>query len=64
MGTARLEAGKPAPTVVIKDAKGKDKKLTAKHVMLATGARAREIPQAGLESRWQTHLDIPRSYDA
>lgn len=50
MGTARLEPGKPAPTVVVKDTKGKDTKLTAKHVMLATGARAREIPQAGLKS--------------
>jgi len=48
MGTARLEAGKPAPTVIVKSADGKDTKLVAKRVMLATGARARDIPQAGL----------------
>ena len=50
MGTARLEPGKPAPTVIVSDDKGKETKLTAKHVMLATGARAREIPQAGLKA--------------
>ena len=50
MGTARLEPGKPAPTVMVQDAKGKDNKLTAKHVLLATGARAREIPKAGLKA--------------
>ena len=49
MGTARLEKGAAAPTVVVKDAKGKDTKYTVKHVLLATGARARSIPQAGLE---------------
>ena len=49
MGTARLEKGGEAPKVVVKDAKGADKAYTAKHVMLATGARARAIPQAGLE---------------
>jgi len=43
-GSAALEKGKDAPTVVI----GKDT-YTAKHVILATGARARTIPQAGLE---------------
>ena len=42
-GFATLEAGKPAPTVVVGD-----KKLKAKHVILATGARARTIPAAGL----------------
>ncbi|MCL4153232.1 UNVERIFIED_CONTAM: hypothetical protein GTU68_047048 [Idotea baltica] len=47
-GTARLEAGKPAPKVIVKDAKGTDATFTAKNVMLATGARARDIPQAGL----------------
>ena len=47
-GEARLEAGKPAPKVIVK-AKGKDTSYTAKHVILATGARARSIPQAGLE---------------
>ena len=49
-GEARLEAGKPAPKVIVKGNKdGKDTSHTAKHVILATGARARAIPQAGLE---------------
>ncbi|MGJ8563893.1 MAG: dihydrolipoyl dehydrogenase [Alphaproteobacteria bacterium] len=43
-GFATLKAGKPAPTVIVD---GKD--YTAKHVIMATGARARIIPQAGLE---------------
>ncbi|WP_323761269.1 dihydrolipoyl dehydrogenase [Maricaulis sp.] len=43
-GSASLDKGKDAPTVVV----GKDR-YTAKHVILATGARARTIPQAGLE---------------
>ena len=43
-GTAKLEKGGEAPKVVV----GKDS-YTAKHVILATGARARTIPQAGLE---------------
>ncbi len=43
-GTARLEKGQGAPTVVVGD-----RKLTAKHVILATGARARTIPAIGLE---------------
>lgn len=47
-GTARLEKGTGAPKVVVKDAAGKDTAYPAKHVMLATGARARDIPQAGL----------------
>ncbi|MEM7767781.1 MAG: dihydrolipoyl dehydrogenase [Pseudomonadota bacterium] len=48
-GTARLEAGSPAPKVVVADAKGKDTAYQASHVMLATGARARSMPQIGLE---------------
>ena len=48
-GTASLKKGKPAPTVVVKAKDGKSTDYTAKHVMLATGARARSIPQAGLE---------------
>ncbi len=48
-GEARLEKGAAAPDVIVKDAKGKDKTYKAKHVLLATGARARAIPQAGLE---------------
>ncbi len=47
-GTARLEKGEPAPKVIVKDKDGKDTSYQAKHVMLATGARARDIPQAGL----------------
>ncbi|WP_337185351.1 dihydrolipoyl dehydrogenase [Phenylobacterium sp.] len=43
-GAARLEKGKDAPTVVVGD-----RKLTAKHVILATGARARTLPAIGLE---------------
>ena len=49
-GTARLEKGAPAPKVIVKDKAGKDTAYQAKHVMLATGARARDIPQAGLVS--------------
>lgn len=48
-GDARLEKGTNAPDVIVKDAKGKDTTYKAKHVLLATGARARAIPQAGLE---------------
>ena len=43
-GEAKLEKGKDAPAVVV----GKDR-YNAKHVILATGARARTVPQAGLE---------------
>ncbi|OLF77946.1 dihydrolipoamide dehydrogenase [Maricaulis sp. W15] len=42
-GTATLKKGGEAPTVIV----DKDT-YTAKHVILATGARARTIPQAGL----------------
>ncbi len=42
-GEAKLEKGTDAPIVVV----GKDK-YTAKHVILATGARARTVPAAGL----------------
>ncbi|MBC6403335.1 MAG: dihydrolipoyl dehydrogenase [Hyphomonadaceae bacterium] len=43
-GFAELKAGKPAPIVVV----DKDE-YQARHVILATGARARTVPQAGLE---------------
>ncbi len=43
-GSAKLEKGQGAPTVVVGG-----RKLTAKHVILATGARARTIPAIGLE---------------
>ncbi len=48
-GTARLEKGAGAPKVVVKGKDGKESGHQAKHVILATGARARTIPQAGLE---------------
>ena len=48
-GEARLEAGKPAPKVIVKCRDGKETPYAASHVILATGARARAIPQAGLE---------------
>ena len=47
-GTARLEKGTPAPKVIVEKGKGEGT-YTAKNVMLATGARAREIPDAGLK---------------
>jgi dihydrolipoamide dehydrogenase len=49
MGEARLEKSSAAPNVIVK---GKDGEAThdAKHVILATGARAREIPAAGLKA--------------
>ena len=43
-GSAKLEKGQGAPTVVVGS-----RKLTAKHVILATGARARTIPAVGME---------------
>jgi dihydrolipoamide dehydrogenase len=44
-GEARLDKGSTAPKVIVGDAK-----YEAKHVILATGARAREIPAAGLKA--------------
>ena len=48
-GTGRLEKGSPAPKVVIALAKGGERTVQAKHVILATGARARTFPETGLE---------------
>lgn len=48
-GTARLEKGSPAPKVVVALKAGGARTLSAKHVILATGARARTIPAVGLE---------------
>ena len=48
MGSARLEKGSPAPLVRVKTKDGENV-IKAKHVILATGARARTIPAAGLE---------------
>jgi dihydrolipoamide dehydrogenase len=48
-GEARLEKSAAAPRVVVKK-DGKDSAYEAKHVIVATGARAREIPAAGLKA--------------
>ncbi len=49
-GEGRLEKGNGAPAVVVRDTKsGKERRITAKDVIAATGARARTLPQAGLE---------------
>ncbi len=49
-GTATLEKGSPAPKVVVALKAGGSRTVQAKHVILATGARARSIPQIGLEA--------------
>ena len=49
MGTATLEKGAPAPAVRVKTKDGEDV-IKARRVIVATGARARTIPQAGLEA--------------
>jgi len=48
-GEARVEKGSAAPNVIVKK-EGKDAAYEAQHVILATGARAREIPAAGLKA--------------
>jgi dihydrolipoamide dehydrogenase len=48
-GTAKLEKGSPAPKVVVALKDGGSKTLQAKHVILATGARARTVPAVGME---------------
>jgi dihydrolipoamide dehydrogenase len=47
-GDARLEPGSPAPKVVVALKAGGSRTITAKSVILATGARARTIPAIGL----------------
>jgi dihydrolipoamide dehydrogenase len=47
-GTAKLEKGAAAPTVVVALEKGGDRRLAAPAVILATGARARVAPSVGL----------------
>ncbi len=47
-GVARLEKGKGAPTVVVALKAGGERRLDAKSVILATGARARVMPSIGL----------------
>src|SRR5277367_773843 len=48
-GTATLKKGEGAPKVVVALKAGGSRTLTAKSVILATGARARTIPAIGLE---------------
>ncbi|MDX2277134.1 MAG: dihydrolipoyl dehydrogenase [Hyphomonadaceae bacterium] len=48
-GEARLEKGSGAPNVIVKGKDGAESAHQAKHVIVATGARAREIPAAGLK---------------
>ncbi|HEX4180818.1 MAG TPA: dihydrolipoyl dehydrogenase [Caulobacteraceae bacterium] len=48
-GDAKLEKGDPAPKVTVALKDGGSRTLQAKHVVLAAGARARTIPQIGLE---------------
>ena len=52
-GEARLEKGAAPPKVIVKGKDGKDTSYEAKHVIVATGARAREIPAAGMKSDGQ-----------
>lgn len=47
-GVARLETGDPAPKVVVALKAGGSRTVQAKHVILATGARARTFPDLGL----------------
>jgi dihydrolipoamide dehydrogenase len=47
-GTARLEKGSPAPKITVKLKAGGERTVQAKSVILAVGARAREIPAIGL----------------
>jgi dihydrolipoamide dehydrogenase len=49
-GAASLEKDAPAPKVTVALNAGGKRTITAKHVVLATGARARTIPAIGLES--------------
>lgn len=53
-GEAKLEKGSHAPKVIVKGKDGKNATYEAKHVILATGARARTIPAAGLEPDGKT----------
>jgi dihydrolipoamide dehydrogenase len=48
-GAAKLEKGQGAPKVVVTLKAGGSRSVQAKHVILATGARARTIPAIGLE---------------
>ena len=47
-GSAKLEKGSPSPKVTVALKAGGSRSVQAKHVILATGARARNIPAIGL----------------
>ncbi|QQQ18928.1 dihydrolipoyl dehydrogenase [Brevundimonas vitis] len=49
-GSARLEKGTAAPKVIVDLKAGGSRTIEAKAVMLAVGARARTLPQIGLEA--------------
>ncbi len=49
-GEARLEKSTPAPKVIVALKAGGERTVEAKSVILATGARAREIPAIGLKA--------------
>jgi dihydrolipoamide dehydrogenase len=49
-GEARLEKGSPAPKVIVALKAGGSREVQAKNVILATGARARNIPAIGAVS--------------
>jgi len=53
VGTARLEKATPAPKVIVEKGAGEGT-YTAKNVLLATGARAREFPDSGLKADGDT----------
>ena len=48
-GEGRIAKGGAAPKVIVKGKDGKDTAYEPSNVLLATGARARTVPQAGLE---------------
>ena len=47
-GAAKLEKGSPAPRVTVALKSGGSRTVQAKHVIIATGARARVIPAVGM----------------
>ena len=59
-GTARLDKGAAAPLVKVKTKAGEDT-VTAKHVILATGAQGADYPASRIGARRQAGLDCERS---
>ncbi len=47
-GVGRLAAG---PKVVVREADGKEKEYTAKHIIIATGGRAKELPNLPIDGK-------------